>query len=98
MNLDTIYQKVANDLNIPVDIVSKTYRYYWAFIRDKIQELPLKQDLTEEQFNQLRPNFNIPSIGKLCVPYDRYTSIKRQFKYKQKIKENEEAKKDKTNV
>lgn len=59
---------------------------YWKFIRQTIQELPLKEDLTKDEFNKYRTNFNIPSIGKLSCTYDRYKAIKDKFNYIKKLR------------
>jgi len=60
--------------------VEKTYKAYWRFIKDTIESLPLKEELTEEQFNKLKTNFNIPSLGKLNCTYERYKGVKKMFK------------------
>ena len=41
-NHEEVYKRIADELNIPVDILYKTYRAYWKFIRKTIEELPLK--------------------------------------------------------
>lgn len=77
---DDIIDKISKELNISKDTVEKVYKYYWLFIRTKIQELPLKENLSEEKFKKLQTNFNIPSIGKLICPYDKYLKRKESFK------------------
>lgn len=72
-------QQVANELNLPVKVVKEAYESFWYFMRETTKTLPLMDDLTEEQFNELRPNFNIPSLGKLGVTYKRYTGVKKRF-------------------
>lgn len=74
-----IIKAVAEEINLPERVVEKTYNSFWRFIRDKAESLPLKEDLTEEEFNNLQVNFNIPSIGKLICPWDRYNSIKTRY-------------------
>ena len=69
-------------MNIPVEVVEFAYKSYWKFIRKTIQELPLKQDLSEEEFAKLKTNFNIVSLGKLSCNYDRYKRVKLREKYK----------------
>lgn len=69
-------------MNIPVEVVELAYKTYWKFIRKTIQELPLKQDLSEEEFAKLKTNFNIVSLGKLSCTYDRYKRMKLREKYK----------------
>lgn len=90
MNYKDIVNKVSGDNSISPDIVDKTYKAYWKFIRDSIQELPLKNELSEEEFQSLKPNFNIPSLGKLTCTYKRYSRVKEKFKYIKKLKENYE--------
>lgn len=85
-----IYKEVAEKMNIPVEVVEFAYKSYWKFIRKTIQELPLKEDLSEEEFAKLKTNFNIVSLGKLTCNYDRYKRIKLKEKYKNaKNKENQ---------
>lgn len=71
--------------------MDRTYKAYWKMVREHIKGLPLKEDLTEEEFLQLQPNVNIPSIGKLSVTLDRYRSIKKKFKHIEKHKEDNDA-------
>lgn len=84
-----LYKQVAEEMNIPVEVVKEAYLSYWKFIRKTIQELPLKDDLSEEEFAKLRTNFNIVSLGKLSCDYDRYVKLKLREKYK-----NAKSKKD----
>lgn len=68
--------KLSRELNLPIEIISDTYKAYWKFIREKIEELPLKEDLDEETFSKLKTNFNIPNLGKLHCTYNRYKVLK----------------------
>lgn len=43
-----IIGKVAGELDLPKELVDKTYKAYWASIRSSISSLPLKDDLNEE--------------------------------------------------
>jgi hypothetical protein len=95
MTYDEIIGIVAADLGLPRKIVDRTYRAYWRAIREHIVSLPLKEDLTDEEFLKLRPNVNIPSIGKLYVTLDRYQRVKAvnhmyRKRREQKLKEKEE--------
>ena len=80
MTYKEIIKQVAKDNGLTQDFVNKVYRGYWKAIREYIIALPLKQDLTDEEFLKLRPNVNIPSIGKLYVNLDRYKVVKRKHK------------------
>ncbi len=88
MSYSKIVDKVAEELNLPKELVDKTYKAYWASIRSSISSLPLKDDIDEEEFSQLRTNFNIPSLGKLSCTYDRYKGIKKRLSLIKQIKEN----------
>lgn len=85
MTLNQIYEKVAQDTNLPKDIVAKIYKAYWKSIREYMMSMPFKEDLSDEEFKKLRPNVNIHSIGKLYVTLDRY----RKIKYLQKIRKEQ---------
>lgn len=87
MTYEQIINNVSEELKLPVDLVKNTYKAYWQFIRDTIQEFPLKEDISEEEFAKLKTNFNIPSLGKLTCTRDRYIGMKKRFKYIQNIRE-----------
>lgn len=72
---------MAQEQGLPITVVDKTYKAFWKFIKDKIQELPLKEDITLEEFRKLRTNFNVPSLGKLCCTEDRFIKMKKQKDY-----------------
>ena len=89
MNYPDIIGKVSKELDIPVEVVDAAYKSYWKFIKQTIQSLPLKDNLSEEEFSKLRTNFNIPSLGKLSCTFDRMTRVKKRFEYIKKLrKEN----------
>ena len=87
MTYEQIVDIVAKELELPVDLVKNTYRAYWQFIRDTIQELPLKEDISEEDFSKLKTNFNVPSLGKLTCTRDRFIGMKKRFGYIQNLRE-----------
>jgi hypothetical protein len=76
-----IITEVSKKLNLPEDVVELAYKSLWEFIRNKIQELPLKEDLDFNDFLKLRTNFNIPSLGKLSCTYDRMLKVKKKYNY-----------------
>lgn len=81
MTYKEIINKVSGELDIPREIVDKTYKSFWLFINNSIQSLPLKEELNEEDFSKLKTNFNIPSLGKLTCTYDRMLSVKKRFNF-----------------
>lgn len=94
MSLEENIEEVSRNLNIPKEVVGAAYMSFWDYIRESIQSLPLKEDLTEEEFNKLKCNFNIPSIGKLYVTYPRYRALKDRIKYFKAIQNDNNNKKD----
>lgn len=98
MNYQDAIDYVANKLELPREVVKEAYESYWKYIRCTISELPLKDDLSEEEFNKLRTNFNVPSLGKLSCTYPRYKAIKDRYKYINKIKNDYNNKEDKATI
>ena len=79
-------ESLSKKLDLPFKVVDKVYRSYWQAIREKLSSLPLKEDLTEEEFNKLQTNVNIPSIGKLTCTYERYSKIKERYRCMQTLR------------
>ena len=71
---------VSRNLDISPDVIEKVYKAYWSFIKETIQALPLKDNLSEEEFLTLKTNFNVPSLGKLACTLDKYNRVKKRFK------------------
>ena len=65
MNIRDIYNQVAIDLNLPIEVVEKSYKTFWLYIRNNIQQMPLYNIKTKEDFEKYKISFNIPSLGKL---------------------------------
>ena len=91
MKYSEIINQVSKELDIPVEVVDRAYRSSFEFIKNKIQSLPLKEDISEEEFSGLRTNFNIPSLGKLVCTFDRMEGVKKRFNYIKKLRENAES-------
>lgn len=79
MTYREMIEKVSSSIGLPKDVVEKTYKAYWLFIRESIQKLPLKDNITEGEFQKLRTNFNIPSLGKLTCTYEKYLRVRERF-------------------
>ena len=91
MNYPDIIGKVSQEMGLPPEVVDTAYKSYWKFIKQTIQSLPLKDDISEEDFTKLRTNFNIPSLGKLVCTFDRMMGVKKRFKYIKRLRENVES-------
>ena len=86
MTLNEIIAKVSIELNLPEDLVRNTYSEYWSYIRNTIEDLPLKNNLTQTDFSELRTNINVPSLGKINCTYERYMGMKERFNIINKIR------------
>ena len=91
MNYPDIIGKVSEELDLPKEVVDKTYKAFWLFINQSIQSLPLKDNLNEEEFAKLKTNFNVPSLGKLTCTYDRMLGVKKRFEIIKNIREKKNA-------
>jgi hypothetical protein len=95
MSYEEIISTVAAEIGLSSRLVDRTYKAYWKIIREHIKSLPLKENLTDEQFVNLQPNINLPSLGKLNVTLDRYHGMKKHFEIHYKnYKGNKYKKKD----
>lgn len=83
-----IIKQLSEELNIEESDIIKVYGSFWQFIRDNIQKLPLKDSISEEDFNKLKTNFNIPKLGKMSCTYNRYKNCKKKYEITNKIHEN----------
>ena len=89
MKYSDIINKVSEELNLSREIVKNTYKAYWNFIRVTIEELPLKTELSQEKYRDLRTSINIPSLGKLNCTYNRYIGIRNRFNIINKIRQKQ---------
>lgn len=71
-----IYNKVAEQSGLSPKVIEEIHRLNWKFIKDKIEELPLKEDITEEELNKLRLSFHIKGLGTLYTTKELITYLK----------------------
>lgn len=75
----SVFKEASIKTGIPRGIIEKTYKAYWKVIREHLSSLPLKEDMSEEEFRSLQPSVNMPSIGKLYVTYERQRALRRGY-------------------
>jgi len=92
MQYKDIISKVSVDIGLSETMVDKIYKAYWRAVKEHIESLPLKRELTDEEFLSLQPNVNIPSIGKLYITLKRYRNKKKQYEYILKYKNQDNVK------
>lgn len=81
-NYQQIIQQVAKEVNLPEDVVNNAYKGFWLYIKNSIESLPIKQDISDEEFDSLKTSFNIPSLGKLFCTRDKFKNLKKSLNYK----------------
>lgn len=83
-SVQSIIDTLAEEMNIPKEVVTIVYRSQWEFIRNTLKTYPKFNNIdTEEEFNNYRTNFNIPSIGKIFTTWDKVQQKKKQIIRKQ---------------
>ena len=87
MTRNEIYKMAAKELGMPVDTVKNIYEGYFRTIREMIASLPLRCDMTEEEFNKYKISFNVPYLGKIYIDYKMLKSEK--FLQEKRKKEND---------
>ena len=88
MTYEEIVAKVAEDVGLSKTFVDKTYKAYWKAVREYIESIPLKGEFSEEDFDKIRPNVNIPSIGKLYITKQRFKKLKEEYNRNTNLKEH----------
>ena len=86
MRYEAIIEKVAKNHNLPYQVVDRTYKGFWKFIRESLSALPMKEEMTEEEFSQLRTSINVPSLGKFLCDYDSYMRMRKRLMCINKIR------------
>lgn len=79
-----IYNDAVKELSeltgLPEKLIENTYKAYWKVIKEHLESLPLKSDMSKEDFCALKTRLNIPSIGKLTAPFNRYEKQRQVYK------------------
>lgn len=70
--------KAALKLNLPPAYVWEVYKSYWKAVRAYLSSLPLKENLSEEDFSKLKTSINIPSLGKFYVDWNELARKKKK--------------------
>ncbi len=75
--------RIARELDLPPSLVTRYYRAYWLYIKSSIEEFELKQDMSEDAYNKMRVNFNLPNLGRLACSFKRQQLLRNRFKNKE---------------
>lgn len=80
MDYKTIFQKVSETLNLPENLVEKTYKNYWKWVKYCLEDVNLKDGISEEDFNKHVHSINIPSLGKFFTQWNRVNTMYLKYK------------------
>ena len=73
-------KQIAKQLNLDEEVVKKAYIYYFQFIKDKITSFDFSREISEEEFNRIKINFNVSGLGKFKAKYRTYKILTKKFK------------------
>jgi|TARA_R110000744_G_scaffold377322_1_gene492205 hypothetical protein len=68
-------EKISEEMSMPKEVVIKAIESQYEFIRKKTKELHFDPNLTREEFDAMKTNFNIPCIGKLYASFYMYRKM-----------------------
>ena len=68
-------KEIAKSTGLSLDTVKAILDSPYEFIRETTGKMEINRDLSVEEFNELKTNFNIPCIGKLYASSYMYRRI-----------------------
>jgi hypothetical protein len=71
-------EEIAERYEISFEQAKEIVYSPYEFMRDKLTDLNLKEDLTEEEFINKKTNFNMPSLFKMFASYYAYKEIQKK--------------------
>ena len=77
-------EKISEEMSIPKEVVIKVIESQYEFIRKKTKELHFDPNLTREEFDAMKTNFNIPCIGKLYASFYMYRKMNENARKRKK--------------
>ena len=84
--ISDIIEEVSETLGTPPGVCMKAYMSYWKFVKESLESLPLKGNLKEEDFQDMRTSVNVPSLGKFYCDYKRWEGIRKKFEILKKLR------------
>tara|TARA_R110002096_G_scaffold3315_1_gene16459 strand:- start:1262 stop:1531 length:270 start_codon:yes stop_codon:yes gene_type:complete len=75
-------KEMANKYSLDAEVVRKIISAPYDFMQKKTKELDFVDDLTREEFDKMKKNFNIPGLGKIYASYFLYNEIQKKKKKK----------------
>lgn len=90
--LQDIILAAAKKLDMPDDVVEIAYREYWNWVKNTLENVPVNEEMTEEEFTKMQTSINVPSLGKFYATYSRAQFLNKRFKeYAEKAVQDKEG-------
>ncbi|MBO6232515.1 MAG: hypothetical protein J6N78_00380 [Clostridia bacterium] len=87
--LEEVISNLALECNLTSDEVWATYKSMWLFIKEKAEELQLKDTVySKEEFDSIKTSFSIPYLGKLYCDWYRYQGVKNKYEIIKNLRKN----------
>tara|TARA_B100000768_G_C11208700_1_gene345010 strand:- start:67 stop:330 length:264 start_codon:yes stop_codon:yes gene_type:complete len=71
-------KEIAEKYDLSVKEVESIISSPYSFIHQTTKSMVLKDNMTREEFDETKTNFNLPSIGKLYASYFMYNEIQKK--------------------
>lgn len=71
-------EDIAKKYNLSIEEVKKIIAAPYEFIQAVSKETILKDNMTKEEFLEVKTNFNLPSLGKLYASNFMYNEIQKR--------------------
>ena len=75
MDRVNVIKELSIKYNLTEKEITEIVHSPFAFIVGTISEMEFRGDETEEEFNEIAKNFNLPCIGKVHSSYNKFKSI-----------------------
>ena len=53
----------------------EAYKLFWKFVKKSMEEVPLYDHLSKEEFDKYKTGIILPEIGRIACTYDKYENI-----------------------
>lgn len=72
--MKAILEDIAKEFGLTVKEVEAVFESQWDFIAETIVDLDL-MDITEEEFEDVKTNFNVPALGKIFTTFKKVKHV-----------------------
>lgn len=76
-------EEIAERYNISFEQAKEIVYSPYEFMKETLSGINLERNLTEEEFDKKKTNFNMPSLFKLFASYYAYNEIQKKVKKNQ---------------